>query len=116
MSPFHRNPRHPFVIKRQFLELQPASFSRVTREIPTPDWTCEIWLDCCIVEMARLWWNWQTRYFEVVVGQPVQVQVLLSAPTFLRRIIIQLQLIQIDTRTGGLWCKGFLVVPQLVSS
>jgi hypothetical protein len=28
----------------------------------------------------RLWWNWQTRYFEVVVGQPVQVQVLLSAP------------------------------------
>src|ERR1043165_5630485 len=80
MSPFHRNPRHPFVTKRQFLELQPASFSRVTREIPTPDWTCEIWLDCCIVEMARLWWNWQTRYFEVVVGQPVQVQVLLTAP------------------------------------
>ena len=32
----------------------------------------------------RLWWNWQTRYFEVVVGQPVQVQVLLSAPFFLR--------------------------------
>ncbi len=31
---------------------------------------------------ARLWWNWQTRYFEVVVGQPVQVQVLLSAPCF----------------------------------
>ena len=31
----------------------------------------------------RLWWNWQTRYFEVVVGQPVQVQVLLSAPTFI---------------------------------
>ena len=30
---------------------------------------------------VRLWWNWQTRYFEVVVGQPVQVQVLLSAPT-----------------------------------
>src|SRR4051794_27119127 len=29
----------------------------------------------------RLWWNWQTRYFEVVVGQPVQVQVLLSAPS-----------------------------------
>ena len=34
----------------------------------------------------RLWWNWQTRYFEVVVGQPVQVQVLLSAPfLFLRK-------------------------------
>ncbi len=31
---------------------------------------------------SRLWWNWQTRYFEVVVGQPVQVQVLLSAPFF----------------------------------
>jgi hypothetical protein len=32
----------------------------------------------------RLWWNWQTRYFEVVVGQPVQVQVLLSAPFLFR--------------------------------
>ena len=31
----------------------------------------------------RIWWNWQTRYFEVVVGQPVQVQVLLCAPIFL---------------------------------
>ena len=30
----------------------------------------------------RIWWNWQTRYFEVVVGQPVQVQVLLCAPFF----------------------------------
>src|SRR5439155_21608087 len=30
----------------------------------------------------RIWWNWQTRYFEVVVGQPVQVQVLLCAPCF----------------------------------
>ncbi len=29
---------------------------------------------------ARLWWNWQTRYFEVVVPQGVQVQILLSAP------------------------------------
>ncbi len=29
----------------------------------------------------RIWWNWQTRYFEVVVPQGVQVQVLLSAPT-----------------------------------
>jgi hypothetical protein len=34
---------------------------------------------------VRLWWNWQTRYFEVVVGQPVQVQVLLSAPTFIEK-------------------------------
>ena len=34
----------------------------------------------------RLWWNWQTRYFEVVVGQPVQVEVLLSAPVFLSKL------------------------------
>ena len=34
-----------------------------------------------IFQGSRLWWNWQTRYFEVVVGQPVQVQVLLSAPS-----------------------------------
>src|SRR5436305_10525304 len=33
----------------------------------------------------RIWWNWQTRYFEVVVPQGVQVQVLLSAPLFLRK-------------------------------
>ena len=31
----------------------------------------------------RLWWNWQTRYFEVVVPQGVQVQVLLTAPLLL---------------------------------
>ncbi len=37
----------------------------------------------------RLWWNWQTRYFEVVVGQPVQVQVLLSAPLFLKHMVIR---------------------------
>ena len=30
----------------------------------------------------RIWWNWQTRYFEVVVPQGVQVQVLLCAPFF----------------------------------
>ena len=33
----------------------------------------------------RIWWNWQTRYFEVVVGQPVQVQVLLCAPSFIEK-------------------------------
>jgi hypothetical protein len=32
--------------------------------------------------LLRLWWNWQTRYFEVVVEQSVQVQVLLTAPSF----------------------------------
>ncbi len=35
---------------------------------------------------ARIWWNWQTRYFEVVVPQGVQVQVLLSAPVFLKKL------------------------------
>lgn len=35
--------------------------------------------------LLRIWWNWQTRYFEVVVGQPVQVQVLLGAPKTLRK-------------------------------
>ena len=38
------------------------------------------------VPWLRLWWNWQTRYFEVVVGKPVQVQVLLSAPLFLSKM------------------------------
>ena len=28
----------------------------------------------------QMWRNWQTRYFEVVVGSLVQVQVLSSAP------------------------------------
>ena len=32
--------------------------------------------------VARIWWNWQTRYFEVVVPQGMQVQVLLCAPLF----------------------------------
>ena len=40
-----------------------------------------------LTRRMRLWWNWQTRYFEVVVGQPVQVQVLLSAPTFLKKMV-----------------------------
>ena len=36
-----------------------------------------------IILRLRIWWNWQTRYFEVVVPQGVQVQVLLCAPLFL---------------------------------
>ena len=36
----------------------------------------------------RIWWNWQTRYFEVVVEQSVQVQVLLCAPFFLGKMVI----------------------------
>ncbi len=31
----------------------------------------------------RTWWNWQTRYFEVVVPQGVQVQILPCAPCFI---------------------------------
>ena len=34
-------------------------------------------------QVMRIWWNWQTRYFEVVVPKGVQVQVLLCAPLFL---------------------------------
>jgi hypothetical protein len=30
--------------------------------------------------IVRMWWNWQTRYFEVVVPKGVQVQVLSCAP------------------------------------
>ena len=37
-------------------------------------------------QWLRLWWNWQTRYFEVVVAKAVQVQVLLSAPIFARLV------------------------------
>ena len=43
-------------------------------------------IDCTPIFATRLriWWNWQTRYFEVVVPQGVEVQVLLCAPIFLR--------------------------------
>src|SRR6185295_10045395 len=37
-------------------------------------------LPASLLSRLRIWWNWQTRYFEVVVPQGVQVQVLLSAP------------------------------------
>src|ERR1043165_9470482 len=33
-----------------------------------------------ILKPLRTWWNWQTRYFEVVVPKGVQVQVLPCAP------------------------------------
>jgi hypothetical protein len=38
--------------------------------------------DWFTLDAARMWWNWQTRYFEVVVPQGVQVQVLPCAPSF----------------------------------
>ena len=37
--------------------------------------------------IGRIWWNWQTRYFEVVVPQGVQVQVLLCAPFLLGKLM-----------------------------
>ena len=43
-------------------------------------------LPASLLGRARIWWNWQTRYFEVVVGKPVQVQVLLCAPIFLKKL------------------------------
>src|SRR6266404_5138361 len=43
-------------------------------------WACETATGLVDYFRWRLWWNWQTRYFEVVVGKPMQVQVLLSAP------------------------------------
>jgi hypothetical protein len=42
-----------------------------------------------IGEIGRIWWNWQTRYFEVVVPQGVQVQVLLCAPILKKGLHIQ---------------------------
>ena len=41
-----------------------------------------------IIHRLRIWWNWQTRYFEVVVPQGVQVQVLLCAPFFLMKMAV----------------------------
>jgi hypothetical protein len=40
--------------------------------------------DWFILGASRMWWNWQTRYFEVVVPQGVQVQVLPCAPKLIR--------------------------------
>src|SRR5713226_10779499 len=53
--------------------------------------------ECCLIidGSARIWWNWQTRYFEVVVGQPVQVQVLLCAPFSLGSLGVSLWLISL---------------------
>jgi hypothetical protein len=45
-----------------------------------------------LASRLRVWWNWQTRYFEVVVPQGVQVQVLLRAPIF-RRFSLRILLV-----------------------
>ena len=50
-------------------------------------------LPASLFNRVRIWWNWQTRYFEVVVGQPVQVQVLLSAPASKMKQMIFLSLL-----------------------
>jgi hypothetical protein len=47
----------------------------------------------------RVWWNWQTRYFEVVVGKPVQVQVLLRALT-LRQPLVPIQFSRYGDESG----------------
>src|ERR1017187_5716017 len=53
---------------------------------------------------VRIWWNWQTRYFEVVVGQPVQVQVLLCAPLFLKklRFLVFCPLLEVQTKSSAI--------------
>jgi hypothetical protein len=50
---------------------------------------------------VRIWWNWQTRYFEVVVPQGMQVQVLLCAPLFLRKLRVSLTTAQIWGESSG---------------
>lgn len=42
-----------------------------------------------IISVAQAWRNWQTRTVQVRVGQPVQVQILLSALKFERKAILQ---------------------------
>ena len=41
-----------------------------------------------MIPLVRIWWNWQTRYFEVVVPQGVQVQILLCAPNNALKICV----------------------------
>ncbi len=66
---------------------------------------------------VRLWWNWQTRYFEVVVGKPVQVQVLLSAPKNLSTQFAYFRARRplIRGRLALLFRAGKLFVPVLLS-
>src|SRR5205814_4171695 len=69
-----------------------SRFAPVARTSQNP-LASEQW-DASIYGGARIWWNWQTRYFEVVVPQGVQVQVLLSAPLFPREMGIRVLLTQ----------------------
>ena len=63
----------------------PDAWWRCRDQSEIPKWLAEC-LKCCFINrsLLRIWWNWQTRYFEVVVRKLVQVQVLLCAPTFRR--------------------------------
>src|SRR5437868_14163811 len=58
--------------------------------------------------LLRIWWNWQTRYFEVVVGQPVQVQVLLCAPNFLGFLYLSFRLILLRFLRFSFSCSGLI--------
>src|SRR5262249_28652639 len=58
-------------------EMRPLTRRR-QNALSSPKWG---WVGNGPVVSPGVWWNWQTRYFEVVVGKPVQVQVLLRAPT-----------------------------------
>ncbi len=73
----------------------------------------------------RIWWNWQTRYFEVVVPQGVQVQVLLSAPLFLGKLrfgalrVNRAQFVRFHRQpwftppaTGSLTCPAFRLTAE----
>ena len=42
--------------------------------------------NCLAYKFVRGWWNWQTRQFEGLLGQPLQVQVLSRAPFYLVKI------------------------------
>src|SRR6185369_15966242 len=59
-----------------------------------------VWAGLLSRTRVRLWWNWQTRYFEVVVGKPVQVQVLLSAPSILSMKFLLVPLLGFCLLTG----------------
>jgi hypothetical protein len=68
--------------------------------------------DWFTLDAARMWWNWQTRYFEVVVPQGVQVQVLPCAPSF-SVWVPALGSLKIDLPGGENRCRQFNYLPLL---
>src|SRR5882762_8325716 len=57
--------------KRSFSTVVCASLQRLKREVKQADEQFALANppDCCFIyrSLWRIWWNWQTRYFEVVV-------------------------------------------------